>query len=270
MLQEMFCLPMCTGQAVYALTSWYQEKKLLMILEAGWCQDYSFAPLNTLSVLWDAFRRPLNPETAPLTFRFSMWSIIRKHLGRLVSGSEPPPLCCGSQFSISCNQFSMGSTIKLKQEGCKTGEADIPFTRLKQPSFLGLSLCALFNRLWPSLWSTGTGEPKVSKKEPGATGCPWTANSSVPRAWNTAEEKKGAALNAWHKGGRALSLEDQNCPVMMADVPTEAVRLRQVGAEANLPVHLFRGKDVLWVLLLDFFMPGKWNPLCIYWGVLLL
>lgn len=167
----------------------------------------------TLSVLWDAFRRPLNPETAPLTFRFSMWSIIRKHLGRLVSGSEPPPLCCGSQFSISCNQFSMGSTIKLKQKGCKTGEAGIPFTRLKQPSFLGLSLCALFNRLWPSLWSTGTGQPKLSKKEPGATGCPWTANSSVPRAWNTAEEKEGGALNAWHKGGRALSLEDQNCPL---------------------------------------------------------
>lgn len=44
---------------------------------------------------------------------------------------------------------------------------------------------------------------------------------------------------------------------MGTHVPAEAVRLWQVGAEANLPVHLFRGKDVLWVLLLDFFMPGK-------------
>lgn len=54
-----------------------------------------------------------------------MWSIIRKHFGRLVSWSESPPLCCGSQSSISCNQFSIGSTIKLKQKGCKKEKADI-------------------------------------------------------------------------------------------------------------------------------------------------
>lgn len=135
-----------------------------------------------------------------------MWSIIRKHLGRLVSGSEPPPLCCGSQFSISCNQFSMGSTIKLKQKGCKKGEA---LTRLKQPSFLDLFLCALFNRLWPSLWQQAQESPK---SEPLATGYPLTANSSLPEAWNT-PEKGGGAFNAWDKGGRALSLEAQSCPL---------------------------------------------------------
>jgi len=40
-------------------------------------------------------------------------------------------------------------------------------------------------------------------------------------------------------------------------LPTEAVRLWQMGTKANLPIHLFRSKDVLWILLPDFFMPRK-------------
>lgn len=40
-------------------------------------------------------------------------------------------------------------------------------------------------------------------------------------------------------------------------LPAEAVRLWQMGTKANLPIHLFRSKDVLWILLLDFFMPRK-------------
>lgn len=35
--------------------------------------------------------------------------------------------------------------------------------------------------------------------------------------------------------------------------------------KANLPVHVFRSKDVLCILLLDFFMPRKLNPWWIYW-----
>lgn len=40
-------------------------------------------------------------------------------------------------------------------------------------------------------------------------------------------------------------------------LPAEAVRLWQMGTKANLPIHLFRSKDVLWILLLDLFMPRK-------------
>jgi len=30
-----------------------------------------------------------------------------------------------------------------------------------------------------------------------------------------------------------------------------------MGTKANLPIHFFRSKYVLWILLLDFFMPRK-------------
>lgn len=178
--------------------------------------------------------------------------MIRKHLGRLVSGSEPPPLCCGSQFSISCNQFSMGSTIKLKQKGCKKGES---FSRLKQPSFLGLS-CVLYSTGSDHLCSQQAPEsPKYPNKSYRLC---LNSKQLLARSLKHPGERRRSS-QAWIKEEEPSFRRPEVSPpaVMRTHIPAEAVRLRQVGAETNLPVHLLRGKDVLWVLLLDLFMPGK-------------